>query len=35
MVLIHWGVNEFLHGKNVQIHSKSTKTQSELGRILV
>jgi hypothetical protein len=29
------GVDQFHHGKNVQIHSKYSETQSELGRILV
>jgi hypothetical protein len=34
---VYWGVNQFHHGKNVQIHSKSneTQTQSELRCILV
>jgi hypothetical protein len=29
------GVDQFHHGKNVQIHSKSSEIYNELGRILV
>jgi hypothetical protein len=29
------GVDQFHHGKNVQIHSKYNETQSELRHILV
>jgi len=27
LVPIHWGVDQFHHGKNVQIHSKSSETK--------